>query len=505
MNIACWLQRTASVFPHRPAVFLGDQLMHGYGELAGRTAALAGFLREECGVQPGARVALYAANCPEYIEALQAIYWTGAVSVPVNYKLHPNELEYILDDAGADVLFVSEELHTTLNAGQIGARRCVVFGSDEYARASQHARLDLEHREADDLASLFYTSGTTGCPKGVMQTHRNLMAMTACYCLDVDTVEPEDAMVYAAPMSHGAGLYHYAYILHGARHVVPRSGGFEPAELAELSTRIGRLAMFAAPTMVKRLVDYVRSTQSDVSGFKTIVYGGGPMYMNDLEQALDVLGPCLTQIYGQGESPMTITALSRHHLADTRHPRWAERAVSVGIAQSLVEVSVIDASGQTLPNGAIGEVAVRGAAVMAGYWHNPDATDKTIRDGWLLTGDTGSLDNDGFLTLKDRSKDLIISGGSNIYPREVEETLLAHPSVSEVSVVGQRDEEWGEVPVAFVVLRSNCQTTRDDLDQWCLTHIARFKRPKQYQFIPELPKNSYGKVLKTELRSRLGQ
>lgn len=503
MNIARWLQRTAAVFPQRLAVLHGDEPWLDYGQLAARTSALAGFLRTQCGVQPGARVALYAANCPEYLEALQAIYWAGAVSVPVNFKLHPSELEYILDHAGADVAFVSRELLATLGEAQLATRRCIVFGSREYADAVAHTPVDLHDREADDLASLFYTSGTTGRPKGVMQTHRNLMAMTSCYCLDVDDVQPEDTMVYAAPMSHGAGLYHYAYILRGARHLVPRSGGFEPAELAGLAARVGRLAMFAAPTMVKRLVDHLREVNGDVAGFKTVIYGGGPMYMNDLELALDVLGPRLVQIYGQGESPMTITALGRRHLADTQHSRWPERAASVGVAQSLVEVDVVDGEGRSCAKGEIGEVVVRGAAVMPGYWNNPLATNDAIRNGWLHTGDTGSMDEDGFLTLKDRSKDLIISGGSNIYPREVEEILLAHPSVSEVSVVGQRDDEWGEVPVAFVVLHASCEATRDELDAWCLQHIARFKRLKHYQFTHELPKNSYGKVLKTELRSRL--
>jgi acyl-CoA synthetase (AMP-forming)/AMP-acid ligase II len=505
MNIACWLKRTASVYPQRLAVLHGDESWLDYAQLAARTASLAGFLRAQCGVEPGARVALYAANCPEYLEALQAIYWAGAVSVPVNFKLHPKEFEYILDHAGADVVFVSRELAATLGDVQLATRRCIVFGSPEYTDAVAHTPLDLQHREADDLASLFYTSGTTGRPKGVMQTHRNLMAMTACYCLDVDDVQPEDTMVYAAPMSHGAGLYHYAYILRGARHLVPRSGGFEPEELAALAANVGRLAMFAAPTMVKRLVDHLREVRSDVDGFKTIVYGGGPMYMNDLEGALEVLGPRLVQIYGQGESPMTITALGRRHLADTQHPRWAERAASVGVAQSLVEVDVVDGDGRSCGKGEIGEVVVRGDAVMPGYWNNAAATNDTIRNGWLHTGDTGSLDEDGFLTLKDRSKDLIISGGSNIYPREVEEVLLAHPSVSEVSVVGQRDDEWGEVAVAFVVLKANCETTRDELDAWCLQHIARFKRPKHYRFTQALPKNSYGKVLKTELRRELAQ
>lgn len=200
---------------------------------------------------------------------------------------------------------------------------------------------------------------------------------------------------------------------------------------------------------------------------------------------------------------MTITALSRHHLGDQSHPRYLERIASVGVSQALVEVRVADAQGRALPPGETGEVVVRGPSVMKGYWNNPEATAQTIRDGWLFTGDVGSFDEDGFLTLKDRSKDVIISGGSNIYPREVEEVLLQHPLVQEVSVVGQRHAEWGEEVVAFVVTKSGDPMDAGELDALCLQSIARFKRPKQYRFLPALPKSSYGKVLKTALREQL--
>ena len=358
----------------------------------------------------------------------------------------------------------------------------------------------MTHRAPEDLAWLFYTSGTTGNPKGVMETHRNLLGMTSCYFSDVDPVEPDDAIVYAAPMSHGAGLYNFAHVLKAARHVVPASGGFDPAELCELAEKVGRLSFFAAPTMVKRLVEHVVATGADPGGFKTIVYGGGPMYVEDIRKGLEVMGNQFVQIYGQGECPMTITALSRQQLGDREHPRWWLRLASVGIAQSLVEVRIAGEDGNTLPTGETGEILVRGDIVMAGYWRDPEATAKTLRDGWLWTGDIGSLDEEGFLTLKDRSKDVIISGGSNIYPREVEEVLLKHPAVREVSVVGRPDPEWGEVVVAFVVAE---RVTRETLDSLCLEHIARFKRPKEYCFVDSLPKNNYGKVLKTELRQRL--
>jgi long-chain acyl-CoA synthetase len=289
----------------------------------------------------------------------------------------------------------------------------------------------------------------------------------------------------------------------GARHVVPASGAFDPAEIFELSRTVGRLSMFAAPTIVKRLVDHAEQTQAGCSGFKTIVYGGAPMYAADIQRAIRVMGHRFVQIYGQGESPMVITALGRAQIADTAHPRHAERLASVGIAQTPVELRVGDADGAPLPLGGIGEVLVRGDTVMAGYWRDPQASAAALRDGWLFTGDMGALDEDGFLTLKDRSKDVLISGGSNIYPREVEEVLLLSPDVAEASVVGAPDPEWGEVVAAFVVARPGCSIDTAALDALCLQHIARFKRPKRYEIVAALPKNNYGKVLKTELRALL--
>lgn len=507
MNIAHLLRRAGLVFGDRQAVWHGDQPCFDYRTLAARAVALACHLRDAFGVRPGDRVLIFGSNVPEYLEALQAVYWIGAVTVPVNAKLHARELAHVEEDAQPSMVMATPEFIDTIMAAGIRADRILVLGSTDYVAAVQARSSDepLEPvlRQPDDLASLFYTSGTTGRPKGVMQTHRNLLAMTACYFTDVDSVSADDSMVYAAPMSHGAGLYHFAYVLRGARHVFPRSGCFEEAELIELAQRVGKLSLFAAPTMVRRIVQHVHRHRPDVSGINTIVYGGGPMYLEDLKEALAALGPRLVQIYGQGESPMTITTLSREVLTDRAHPRWEQRAASVGVAHSLVEVVVLGADNKPLPVGEPGEVAVRGETVMAGYWRNADATAQTLRNGWLHTGDVGVLDEDGFLTLKDRSKDLIISGGSNIYPREVEEVLLMHPAIAETSVVAQRDAEWGEVPVAFVVLHPGSSAEATQLDAWCLDHLARFKRPRRYLMVQNLPKNSYGKVLKTALVQRL--
>ena len=250
---------------------------------------------------------------------------------------------------------------------------------------------------------------------------------------------------------------------------------------------------------------------------KCIVYGGGPMYIANCKAACAALGPRLAQIYGQGESPMTITAMNRALLADAIQRNDDTRIGSVGVAQTGIDVRIgaIDAaspSATALPAGEAGEVLVRGSTVMQGYWRNPDATAVTLADGWLRTGDVGSLDDDGFLTLKDRSKDLIISGGANIYPREVEEVLLMHADVAEVAVVGRPHPEWGEEVVACVVVRGEAAVVASarvalerELTALCLDHIARFKRPKAYVFLDHLPTNNAGKVLKTVLRERLSR
>ena len=290
------------------------------------------------------------------------------------------------------------------------------------------------------------------------------------------------------------------HVRFGARHVVPESGGFDPDEVLSLGKQLGNVAMFAAPTMIKRLVDAAKRRCETGEGLRTIVYGGGPMYLADIREALSVMGQRFVQIYGQGESPMTITSLKRALHADVDHSRYLQRLASVGTAQSVVSVRITGANGEVLPPGETGEIEVKGSTVMLGYWNNPQANAETLKDGWLRTGDVGRLDEDGFLTLSDRSKDVIISGGTNIYPREVEEALLTHPAVREVSAIGVADPEWGENVVACVVLADGAAADDMTLDAHCLATIARFKRPKRYVYLDALPKNNYGKVLKTELR-----
>ncbi len=440
-----------------------------YGALAGAIRAAAGGLAPR-GFGKGDVLAIYSPNLPEYAVAFYGAALAGGSSTTINPLFTEGELSRQLGDAGARLLVtVGPFLETaTAAAGRSGVGEVLTFdgapGSTPFAALLEagDAPPQVEIEPAQDVVVLPYSSGTTGLPKGVMLTHRNLMTMGLCYFVDVDPVDRGDAIVYAAPLSHGCGLYAIPHLMAGARHVVPASGGVEPAELFALGQALGPLSTFAAPTIVKRLVDHAEAhglgPADAARAFKTIVYGGAPMYLADIRRALRVMGPRFVQIYGQGETPMVGTALSRRHIADAAHPDHAARLASVG-----------------------------------------------VREGWLWTGDLGSMDAHGFLTLKDRSKDLLISGGSNIYPREVEEVLLTAPGVAEVAVVGAPDPEWGEVVVAFVVAAPGQAGDAAALDAHCLARIARFKRPKRYVFVDALPKNHYGKVLKTELRQRAAQ
>ncbi len=502
MNLAHTLLRSAHRLPDQPAVIERGRCSHSFAELAGRTLRLAGALHARLGVEPSQRVALVMRNNAAYVELLYACWAAGVCAIPINVKLHAAEIAFILDDAAARVCFVTDDVDTAAIAAAraCGATTFIDVDAPDYRALLRADPGSVTDTPADEPAWLFYTSGTTGRPKGVMLTHRNLLAMTLNYLADVDRALAGDHLLHAAPMSHGSGLYLVPNIAVGGTQLVPASRGFDTAEIDEILARTPNVKFFAAPTMVMRLVDRLRGS---AEGLKLIVYGGGPMYVADCLRALDRFGPRLAQIYGQGESPMTITVLPVADHFDDRDGRRLERLGSVGRAQTGVEVAVFDDDDRPLPAGAIGEVCARGDTVMRGYLDNPEATAKTLAHGWLHTGDLGRFDAHGYLTLVDRSKDLIISGGSNIYPREVEEVLLRHPAVAEVAVIGERDAEWGEGVVAVVVARSGTALDAATLDAFCLEHIARFKRPKRYVFVDELPKNAAGKVLKRELRARL--
>jgi len=520
MNLAHHLLRTAKSNPSSPAIFDGVDLYCDYATLGQQAASLASLFIEQWKLQPGDRIAICVKNCPQYIPVLYACWWAGMVAVPINAKLHPQEIKFIIENSQSSAGFLDESLWAELKSLWVNDKdqpnpleSKVLTPSSGQIHECQDPAFPIYDATPNHLAWLFYTSGTTGKPKGVMLSHQNIQAMTACYFTDVDEIASSNSSLYAAPMSHGAGFYIAPHILRGAKHVVPKSGGFDPDELLKLAKHHQEISMFAAPTMIKRLIDYIESLNQfpieEIAGIKTIVYGGGPMYAQDLQKAIALLGQRFVQIYGQGESPMTITSLRKEVIANHDDPRWFERISSVGKPQSLVEVKVVNTDGEPLPPGESGEIIVRGLTVMQGYWNNSAATEQTLKNNWLWTGDLGFIDSEGFLTLKDRSKDLIISGGTNIYPREVEEVLLEHPAISEVSVIGVPDSEWGEL-VAAILKPSDTrvmtnlvqqQQLEQELDQLCLEKIARFKRPKYYRWLKDLPKNNYGKVLKTELRA----
>jgi long-chain acyl-CoA synthetase len=495
MNIALWLDRAGRGQADRPAVGHGVRVLRTYGEFAGRAARIAGALRQRCGLAPGDRVVIAAKNSADYLDVLYGVWHAGLVAVPANAKLHGAELGYIVEQSGARVCFASTDVEAALTPhAPKNLERLIAVGGADYASLLAAEPIEVVPRAPDDLAWLFYTSGTTGRPKGAMLTHRNLARVSQSYAAEVDPVAPGDALLHAAPMSHGSGLYIMAQVMRLAVNVVPESGAFEPDEVFALFGAWPRASMFAAPTMVKRLVAH--GGDCHAQNIRAIIWGGAPMYVEDARAALDRFGPRLVQIYGLGESPMTITTLSREDIADRAHPRWLARLGSAGRPFAGLDVMVADADDRPLPVGETGQILCRGDVVMAGYWKNEQASAAALRGGWLHTGDIGAFDADGYLTLKDRANDLIISGGSNIYPREVEEVLLRHAGVREVSVIGRPDPEWGEAVVAYVVGAAD----RGALDALCLDHIARFKRPKDYVFVEALPKNNYGKILKTELR-----
>ena len=485
MNLVHLLLRSARWLPERPALALGPRPVRAYGEMASRVSRLAAGLTRKLALKSRDRVALAMKNCPEYYELLFACWHAGLTPVPMNAKLHPKEFAYILENSGAKACFVTPDLEAAVPGGiAISQLESLLSEAEPVAEVAP-----------DDIAWLFYTSGTTGVPKGAMLTHRNMLFQTHAYFADIDKLGPGDAALHPAPLSHGSGLYGLPHFAAGAVNVIPESGSFDPEEIFALLDHWPGASFFAAPTMLVRLM--ASGAARTPRHLKTITYGGAPMYVADCLRALELFGPRLYQLFGQGEAPMTITGLPQ----SLHRKELVERLSTCGFARTGCEVKIFDDEERELPAGEVGEIVTRSDCVMRGYWQNPAATEKTLRGGWLHTGDVGSMDAEGFLTIRDRSKDMIISGGSNIYPREIEEVLLRHPAVAECSVVGRPHAEWGEEVVAFIVRKSSVKT--EELDSLCLENIARFKRPREYRFVDALPKNHYGKVLKTALRAEL--
>jgi long-chain acyl-CoA synthetase len=467
-----------------------------YGELVERVSRLAGAMSAR-GARPGDRIVLFMENSTAFLEALLATWTAGLVVVPVNPKLHEREVSFVIKDSSAKLLFVTDGMVSDLEAfcADHEGLAAICVGTDRYRAMFRGDPMAPVQRDLADPAWIFYTSGTTGSPKGAILSHRNLIFMSNAYYADVGDVDERDTKLHAAPMSHGSGLYGLPHLMKGCHQVI--HNGFDTGAVFDALDRYERVTLFAAPTMLVRLVNDPAVGSAKIRNLKTIYYGGGPTHLADLKRAVDTFGPRLFQLYGQGETPMTGTGLGK-----TMHSE-PDLLTTCGVPRSGVEIRIVDEDDVEVPRGAVGEVVTRSDSVMQGYLGDPVASAAALRNGWLHTGDIGSLDDRGFLTLHDRSKDMIISGGSNIYPREVEEALIAHPGVMEVAVIGRPHPDWGEEVVAFVACKSDSTVTEAELDRACLDRIARFKRPKHYRFVDTLPKNNYGKVLKTELRERL--
>jgi len=497
VNIAGLLADGIARAGDRRALVQGTRVLT-YRALGARVARLAAGLAG-LGLRRGDRIVLLMPNRPELVESLWAAFHGGFVAVPVNWHLHPDEVGYIVRHCGAAAVVVSDETAAATRGLPDEVRVLRVARGAGPEPVPDDTGLDYEDvlaaapspvavTASDDPAWLFYTSGTTGRPKGATLTHRNLAAMTEAYHRDLDPVADGSIYLHAAPLTHGSGLYLLPSTARGALQVIAPGTSFSAAEfVALLEEHQVTHAAFLAPTMLRRVVDEARGRT--FPRLRSVVVGGAPLYQEDLRTAVGVLGPIVIQMYGQGEAPMTITVMPA--AAALEHPS------SCGRAFHGVEVRIADAGGERVPDGADGEVLVRGDVVMRGYWDNPDATAATLANGWLHTGDIGHLDA-GYLHLTDRAKDVIITGGSNVYPREVEEVLLTHPAVREAAVVGVPDPEWGESVRAFVVAAGN--PTPGELIQYCRSRLASFKKPRELILVTELPKNAAGKILKRELR-----
>ena len=501
-NIGRLLSGSARNFPDRIAVRDRGSTCT-YRALNERVNALAASL-QGIATTDDARVLIWLRNCPAYLEVLFACWKSGLVVVPVNARLRGHEVRHLAEDSGATILFYGPEF--TAEAAGIDVPYRIVVGGERAAGSTDLLYSQLLEREQpeqareldeDHPAWLFYTSGTTGRPKGAILTHRNLLHVVLGWCADLYPLEPEDVVLHCAPLSHGAGFLGLAAIARGAENVVHEK--WDPARFCADVERFGVTATWLVPTQIRALLDYQGLEARSIASLACIVYGGSPMHREDLVEALRRIGPIFCQIFGQGESPMTITYLRRSEHELDGGP--ADRLLSAGRPRTGIDVRIVGEDGQPLPDGEVGEIVVRGPTVMSGYWGNPDATQAAIRNGWLHTGDLGRMDECGYLYVLDRKKDFIISGGANVYAREVEDVLLEHPSVHEAAVFGVPHRVWGEAVTAAVV----ATVTPDELLAFVEPRLADYKRPKQIFLCDELPKNAYGKVLKRDLRATFSE
>ncbi|HEX8753719.1 MAG TPA: AMP-binding protein [Solirubrobacterales bacterium] len=516
-NLAGLLDGPARWAPERPAVLLGERPVRTWAALSEAVARRAGGLRERHGIGPGDAVAIFASNHPAYLELLFSIWHAGGVAVPISSRLHPREAADVVERGHARVCFATEDTVAGLEgalreaaeegafaangtAAATGAPPLVVLGSPEDAALEAAEPVTPVARRFTDDAWTFFTSGTTGKPKGARLSHGNLFAMSSAYLADSDAVGPRDSMIHVAAFSHASGLMSLPFLCRGAAQVLPPSLGFDAGELLGLLAAGERSSFFVPPTLLRRLAAHPGAGELAEGRIGTILVGAAPVLPVDLRDGVAAFGPVLWNGYGQGESPCTITANGKQAIGDAVADGDDACLRSVGVARVGLTVRALDAEGNEVAPGEVGEVCADGPTVMGGYLDMPEASAETLRGGWLHTGDLGFFDERGRLTLVDRAKDVIITGGYNVYPREVEDVLDLDPAVAEVAVVGAADPEWGERIVAFVVPAAGAALDETALDRRCLEAIARHKRPKEYRAVAELPRNAAGKVLKKELR-----
>jgi acyl-CoA synthetase (AMP-forming)/AMP-acid ligase II len=516
-NLARLLTHTAQLFPDRPGLIQGEAIWT-WGEIEQRVAAMTAALRA-LGLKKGDRILVHSRNQRAMFESCWVAFRLGCVWVPTNFRLAPPEVAYLASSSGAVAMMVEDVFPAHTDAARaawpalktviaIGAPRQGELAYEDLVARHLHetgtpaaAHETVAH---DDPLWFFYTSGTTGRPKAGILTHGQMAFVVTNHLADlIPGTDETDCSIAVAPLSHGAGIHALLNVARGAPTVLLEGEKMDPAVVWALIERHRVTNLFTVPTIVKLLVEHPAVDEFDHSSLKFLIYAGAPMYRADQQLALRKLGPVLVQYFGLGEVTGCITVLPRHmHHADDAHPD--ANVGSCGRPRTGMEVAVLDAEGRPVPVGEIGEICCRGPAVFAGYHDNPEATAKALRGGWFHTGDLGRLDARGLLTITGRESDMYISGGSNVYPREVEEVLLTHPGVAEVAIVGLPDAKWGEIGVAVVVRRASFET----LDAHALlAHLegrsARYRWPHRWHFWAELPKSGYGKILKREIKEQL--
>ena len=456
------------------------------------------------GIRPQRRVAHLDKSSDLFFELLFGVAKAGAVMVSVNWRLAPPEVLHIVNDAEAEILFVGEEFFPLIEQirGALKTVRKIIAIDGKHAAWESFTAWRDRHPPTDpklptrpaDTAVQFYTSGTTGLPKGAELTNRNFSAMMPLWTHEW-LLAPGVPNLVCLPMFHigGAG-WGIAGLFAGATNHVVRE--FVPAEILQIIERERLQVMLLVPAMILFLVQAPQIRETDLSSLRLIVYGAAPIPAELLKQAMAVF-PCgFQQVYGLTETTGAITLLP----AADHDPNDAKKLLSCGYAQKGVELRIVGDDGTDLPPDKVGEIAVRSAQVMGGYWKLPEATQRAVQGDWFFTGDAGYLDAKGYLYIYDRVKDMIVSGGENIYPAEVESALFGHPAVADVAVIGVPDERWGETVKAVVVKKKDAEVTPGDLIDWARERIAGYKLPKSVDFIDALPRNPTGKILKRELR-----